>query len=84
MLPRSGVHVLNAHPTQFYTYKDLADMWRVKPQTVRLWFMQLRRAGKGPSLGQVKVVQTNAARRIIRIRSDYALFIQQIKLEGMK
>lgn len=69
---------------QFYTYKDLAQLWRVRPQTVRVWFMQLRRAGRGPAEGQAQIVQRHAALRVLLIRSDYALFVQRVKVEGMK
>lgn len=70
--------------SQFYTYKDLAQLWRVKPQTVRLWFMQLRRAGQGPAEGQANIVQRHAAMRVVLVRSDYALFVQRVKVERMK
>ena len=70
--------------SRFYTYKDLADLWRVKEQTIRVWFMQLKRAGQGPVEGQTRIVQRNAAMRILLIRGDYAVLVQQIKIMGMK
>ena len=81
MLARAGRTTL---ADQFYTYKDLASLWRVKPQTVRVWFMQLRRQGKGPERGQAFVTQRHAAMRITLVRSDYALFVQRLKVEPMK
>lgn len=70
--------------TKFYSYKELAFLWGYKEQTLRLWFMQLRRAGRGPAEGQASVVQVNAATRILKIRGDYALFVQQVKIERVK
>ena len=69
---------------RFYFYRDLAQLWRVKEQTVRLWFMQLRRDGRGPTAGQCSIVQRNAALRLLRIRGDYALFVQAVKVERVK
>jgi transposase-like protein len=69
---------------RFYTYRVLADLWGVKEQTIRLWIMQLRRDGQGPEQGQSCVVQVNAATRILKIRGDYAVFVQRVKIERMK
>jgi hypothetical protein len=69
---------------RFYTYSNLADLWGFKEQTIRLWLMQLRRLGKGPENGQSCVVQVNAATRILKIRGDYAVFVQREKIERMK
>lgn len=85
MLPRQFPgEVHHAEVSRFYTYRDLADLWRVKPQTVRVWVMHLRKDGRGPKPDQVRLVQVNAATRILRIRADYASLIQRIKVEGMK
>jgi hypothetical protein len=70
--------------SRFYTYRDLAELWRVKEQTIRVWFMQLRRAGMGPKQGQCFIVQRNAALRVLLIRADYVVFVQQLKVERMK
>lgn len=70
--------------TKFYTYKELAHLWGYKEQTVRLWFMQLRRVGRGPAEGQVSIVQVNATTRFLKIRGDYAVFVQQVKIEHIK
>ena len=85
MLSRVSVHVVNAGgPSRFYTYKDLAEMWRVREQTIRVWVMQLRRGGRGPNPQQMRVVQRHAALRVALIRQDYAELIQRIKVEGLK
>jgi hypothetical protein len=69
---------------RFYTYRVLAELWGVKEQTIRLWIMQLRRDGKGPTSGQSIVTQVNAAIRVLKIRGDYAVFLQKLKIERMK
>ena len=67
-----------------YTYKDLAELWQVKEQTVRRWVMQLRRCGQGPTHEQAALVQVHAGLRVLKIRADYAIFVQQQKVYRMK
>lgn len=85
MLPRGFLHDLDrSGVSRFYTYRDLADLWRVREQTVRVWLMQLRRDGRGPKPEQARLVQRHAALRILLIREDYARLVQRLKVERVK
>ena len=67
---------------RYYTVKDLAARWCCHPQTVRMWMLRMRRAGRGPTREQARLHKRNRARRYTLVRDDYAGLMRAIFMDG--
>lgn len=76
MVARPHGQSVNGEVLRWYSQKDLAEMWRVHPGTIRNWIWRLRREGRGPAGDQAKYYFYYGARRDLMLRHDYVILMQ--------
>ena len=81
-----SIHVQIFKPTgdqagRYYTVKELGERWKRHPVTVKVWLGQMRRSGREPTQGQVRLHRRNSVRRWLLIRDDYAGLMRAIFMD---
>ena len=71
-----------------YTIQDLTILWRRQPQTIYNWLWQLKKSGRPPENGQVRIHRLPSKagnpspfRRQLELRADYVRLIAEVFLE---
>lgn len=70
------------HEPRYYSIAELAKRWPPGPRTIESWIRKMKKAGRGPTNGQIIRFGPNAtSRRRVYIREDYAALLRVIFLE---
>ena len=69
------------HEPRYYSLADLSNRWPPGPRTIESWVRKMKKAGRGPTNGQVIKYGPHQSRRRLYIREDYAALVRAIYLE---
>lgn len=62
----------------WYSDRDLAVLWHLKPKTIASYRWKARQLGYPPQSDQYMIRRLNACRRYAMIRADYVQILQRI------
>jgi hypothetical protein len=76
----------HAHATfvqRWYTYNELAALWRVSTATIHIWIRKAKAIGKGPSKEQMRTDGRGMGHAHYLVREDYALWLSRPEVRAL-